>query len=360
MKEALFKRLAEKLDALPNGFPATEDGAELRLLAKLFTPEEAALTCELFLSKQTPEEIHNKLVEAGKPTIDLPELRRQLKLLTRKGLIAVGRTENGLGYGLLPFVVGIYEFQVSWIDAELAQLFEDYYQRAFTQTLSVEPPFHRVVPIKESIHTDIEVRPYESASEILANAKAWGVINCICRLQKKLIGDPCEHPVEVCMILSTKPGAFDDNTGIRSLNQEESLQILRTAAEAGLVHSVSNVQEEITYICNCCTCSCGILRGISVLGTSNVIAWSPFVNQIDSELCINCEACQSSCQFEALFQLNGTMKVDQTRCVGCGVCSLTCEENAMHLIRRPEKDILPVPVTEIEWQKLRLAYRGIE
>ena len=104
MTETIYKRLAEKLDALPNGFPATEDGSELLLLAKLFTPEEAALTCELFSSKQTPEEIHNRLVLSGRHTMDLSELKKELKLLARKGLIAVGRTENGLGYGLLPFV----------------------------------------------------------------------------------------------------------------------------------------------------------------------------------------------------------------------------------------------------------------
>ena len=37
-----YRRLAERLDALPAGFPATADGAELRVLAVLFTPEEAA------------------------------------------------------------------------------------------------------------------------------------------------------------------------------------------------------------------------------------------------------------------------------------------------------------------------------
>ena len=38
MNDAVYKKLAERLDALPNGFPPTEDGAELRLLAKIFTP----------------------------------------------------------------------------------------------------------------------------------------------------------------------------------------------------------------------------------------------------------------------------------------------------------------------------------
>jgi electron transport complex protein RnfB len=37
----LYKQLAERLDALPNGFPATEDGIELERLAHLFSPEAA-------------------------------------------------------------------------------------------------------------------------------------------------------------------------------------------------------------------------------------------------------------------------------------------------------------------------------
>ncbi len=35
-----YKLLAEHLDALPNGYPATSDGVELKILRKLFTPDE--------------------------------------------------------------------------------------------------------------------------------------------------------------------------------------------------------------------------------------------------------------------------------------------------------------------------------
>jgi len=37
-----YRQLAVRLNELPNGFPPAPDGAELRLLAYLFTPEEAA------------------------------------------------------------------------------------------------------------------------------------------------------------------------------------------------------------------------------------------------------------------------------------------------------------------------------
>jgi hypothetical protein len=45
----------------------------------------------------------------------------------------------------MPFVVGFYENQNPWLDAELARLVELYFQLAFTKMLPVEPQFHRVV-----------------------------------------------------------------------------------------------------------------------------------------------------------------------------------------------------------------------
>ena len=65
MNEKPYRNLAKSLDALPNGFPPAPDGAELRLLAKLYTPEEAALAAELRFSRETPEEIAARLSEAG-------------------------------------------------------------------------------------------------------------------------------------------------------------------------------------------------------------------------------------------------------------------------------------------------------
>ncbi|MCP4218381.1 MAG: 4Fe-4S ferredoxin, partial [bacterium] len=45
----IYKKLAEKLDGIPNGYPPTESGVELEILAKLFTPEEAEAACLLSL-----------------------------------------------------------------------------------------------------------------------------------------------------------------------------------------------------------------------------------------------------------------------------------------------------------------------
>jgi len=353
MEENPYQLLAQRLDDLPNGFPATPEGIELELLANLFTPQEAALAARLRLTLENPEQISAR---AGSD----PETTRQLlKNMARNGLIAAGRMEDGLGFHLMPFVVGIYEMQIGRIDAELARLFETYYQRAFKQVLGVKPAIHRVIPVGESVRVDMEIHPYESIAGVVDSAQAWGVLDCICRKQKALIGESCEHPVDVCMALSQKLGAFDNDSVVRGLSKQEALGTLHRAAQAGLVHSVSNSREGITYICNCCTCSCGILRGLAELGVANVVARSAFVNTVNEDLCLGCGDCLEYCQFDAL-SLNGVIQVEARRCVGCGVCVSSCPEGALFLVRRPEEEILPIPKSEMDWMHQRAAARGVD
>ena len=347
-----YKQLAERLDALPNGFPPTDDGRELKLMAKLFTPEDAQLAALLTPSLETVEEI------AARTGGDVAGLRDQLKGLSRRGLIEAGKKDGALGFKLLPFVVGIYEMQVATMDAELAQLFEDYFQQ-FSQMLRVKPQVHRVIPVNETVRNSMEVRPFESASEIVNAMQSWGVQDCICRKQKALIGQACEHPIDICMVMNPRQNAFDNNPIVHALTHDEAIRTLRRAAEAGLVHSVSNSVEGTYYICNCCTCSCGILRGMAELGIANVVASSAFVNQVDEMICNGCEDCIKACQFKALSMDGLLAKVDSIRCTGCGVCVINCSTGALGLVRRPEEEVLKVPVTLADWGTQRIAERGL-
>jgi electron transport complex protein RnfB len=348
-----YKQLARRLDQIPEGYPPTESGVELRILAYLFTPEQATLAAQLRLTPETPDEIAARI--GGDPDT----LRKQLKEMAKRGLIGALKTESGLAYGLIPFAVGFYENQGSTIDAELASLVEQYFREGLSRGLSPSPPLHRVIPIGESIEGGIEIQPYESAAGIVNAVQAWGVMDCICRKQKALVGEPCEHPVEMCMVLSTTPGAFDQAPRIRVLSREGALQVLHDAAEAGLVHSVSNNQRGTWYICNCCTCACGVLRGLAELGIADVVARSPFVNQVEDEVCVGCGSCVERCVFGAL-RLEDVAIVDAVRCTGCGVCSMACSEGALHLVRRAADEILPIPETHTEWRAQRAAARGID
>jgi ferredoxin len=345
-----FQHLARSLDRLPNGFPPAEDGSHLRLLACLFTPAEAALAAELSPKMETPAAIATRLGAEPGP------IRAQLKEMARKGLIAAGRGEGGLGYGLMPFVVGIYEMQNDRIDAELARRFEDYYQAAFHKAFAIQPAVHRVIPVQESVKTDLAVAPYESALGILARASAWAVTDCICRKQTALIGRPCRHPVEMCMIMSSTPGAFHGRAGTRELTLEEAQGVLRQAAEAGLVHSVANTQEGQWYICNCCTCSCGVLRGMAEGGIASVIARSGFVCTVDAVSCDGCGLCAERCPFGAI-TVEGAARVEEIRCAGCGVCTVACPNRALTLERRPAPEITLPPRQEHDWLEARADWR---
>jgi ferredoxin len=279
--------------------------------------------------------------------------------MAKKGLVTAGRTDGGLGFGLMPFAVGIYEMQFARIDDEMAQLFEDYYFKNFGKLLNIKPYVHRVVPINENVRVDMEIQPYESATEIVNSMQSWGVVDCLCRMQQDMVGDPCDHPKDVCMVLNEVPGVFDHSPVIRSLNQEEAHATLKKASDAGLVHSVSNNKEGLWYICNCCTCSCGILRGMKDLGIANVVARSVFVLSVDEDLCMACGDCVEECQFDAL-ELDFVAKVEKTRCVGCGACVNVCPENALTLVRRPEEEIKPIYETERDWMEARAELRGID
>jgi ferredoxin len=344
--DSVYRRLARTLDSLPHRFPEAEDESDLRLLAKLFSEPEAELASQMQLVLETPAQIAERL---GR---DMRDVAMLLKEMSKKGLITLGKTSEGrLGFSLMPFVVGIYEAQINRMDAEMAQLFEEYYQAAFHRALTEQPQVHRVIPVGESVKNNMEVRPFESASDIVETAQSWGVVDCICRTQKALIGYPCEHPVDVCMVLSTQPGAFDNNvTGIRILNRDEALSTLHRAAQAGLVHCVSNNQKEMWYICNCCTCSCSVLRGMAEMGIANVVARSAFVNQVDESLCIGCGECLDLCQFNAL-TLGDVITVQGIRCVGCGLCVPVCPQEALSLVRRPGEDA--PPETEEAWRQVR-------
>ena len=75
----MYNRLATKLDQLPNGFPATESGVELKILRKIFAPEEAEMALKLKTTSETPEAI------AGRLGMPLSETEVMLDKMAKKG-----------------------------------------------------------------------------------------------------------------------------------------------------------------------------------------------------------------------------------------------------------------------------------
>jgi electron transport complex protein RnfB len=117
----IYHRLAQRLDTIPNGFPATESGIELRLLEKIFIPEEAALASVMRLAYEPADAI------AARAGVDVKVASRTLKQMVRKGQIRARIGDRQLLFRLMPFVVGIYEEQLPRMDAEMAELFEQFF-----------------------------------------------------------------------------------------------------------------------------------------------------------------------------------------------------------------------------------------
>ncbi len=348
-----YKRLAQRLDAIPNGFPATESGVELRLLARMFTVEEAGLASEMRVTLESVEQIAGRTKREAEATGVL------LNEMLARGLIRSRIVEGNRRFGLMPFVVGVYESQLERLDEETARLFEEYYGHFAKGVLNMTPSLHVVVPAEKSIRFDVEVFPYEQASMILDNAKSFGVRKCICRVQKKLVGTPCKFPEETCLIFAPVEGAFDDASDIKPLTKNKALTLLKETEKIGLIHSSANVREGHGYICNCCTCCCGIIRGVSEFGIENSVAKSNFVANVNPELCIKCGACQKRCQFHAITITDGGSKIDKRLCAGCGLCQVTCPSKAIWLERKPENQRLLPPVNNAEWMARRAKNRGI-
>jgi len=353
MEQTVYKKLAQKLDAIPNGFPATESGVELRILEWMFTPEEAALAAEMRLRAESADEI------APRASQDPQAAYATLKAMVRKGLIYAKRAEGKLKFGLLPFAIGIYEEQLGRMDQEFAQMFEDYYHEALGKPLLDQPALLRVIPVEESIPVEIEIFPYERASELLSRARSFGVRDCICRTQQALLGNRCHYPMESCLVFASAEGVFASDPITREITKEEAFQILREAEEAGLVHSSGNYRQGHYYICNCCTCCCAIMRGIAELGIPTAVARSDFYAAVDPELCTGCETCLERCQFGAPSLVDDVCQVDRQRCVGCGLCVSTCPGEALRLERKPPAERTPLPEGRKQWWVERAQTRQI-
>ncbi len=354
MYEEIYRRLAQRLDTIPNGFSATESGVELRLLAKIFTPEEATLAGVMRLRSEPAADI------AARAGVAPDAAQHTLEEMARRGLIRARKKDGEFAFGLIPFVFGIYEYQLPRMDVELATLFEEYYQETRGGAITGETPaIHRVVPVEEAVPFDLEIFPYERATELIEGAKSWGVRDCICRVQQKLVGKGCDHPVENCIGFAPVAGYFDHSEADRAITKQEALHILREAEEAGLVHSTGNYRDGRFYICNCCACSCGIVRGVTEFGIPTAVAHSDFHAVVDVEECIGCEDCVAHCQFGALSVPEDVCEVDYARCVGCGLCAAACPAAALHLERRPEGETPPLPSSEREWTAWRAQERGI-
>ncbi|MGY5860357.1 MAG: 4Fe-4S binding protein [Candidatus Thorarchaeota archaeon] len=351
-----YEELAVVLDTIPNGYPAVEDGTHIKILEWIFTHEEAELASKMKLSGETAAELGERL---GHPAEEMETL---LETMRSKGQINswMSKRLGARKYGLMPFVVGIYEDQLDRMDEEFAKLMERYMEQGFKKVVAIEPVIFQVLPVNKSVSTELEIHPFQKAENMIESASSWGVRECICKKQKELVGEPCSYPTTVCLAFAPIENYFEGSEITKPITKEDSLRLLKEAEDSGLVHCTYNVQAGHTYICNCCTCCCGVLRGVENLETPREFIKTDFVMTVNADLCTGCETCIERCQFGALSIPEDVTVVDETRCIGCGVCAIVCPETAMEIVKTETSDKPPSPENTMDWMTQRAMGRGVD
>lgn len=349
LSDHVYERLAEALNKLPNGFPRTSSNVEIRLLKKIFSPEEASLASQLGGSMESVGVIANRI------GVSTEETETRLKEMAKKGLLWSDKEGEESLFRLAPFIVGIYESQKESMDHELAHLVEEYLANGgAVGIMKPQPALHRVVPAQKAVKSEW-ILPYDDVKAILLSSKTFRLSDCICRMQQDHIGRKCDFPLRTCLSFSSveRLPSQDD------VSKEEALAFLDKAEEMGLVHTVSNVMKGLGYVCNCCGCCCGILRGITDWGIKNSVAYANYYATIDPDECLGCGICRKRCQVHAISEKDGVSIVDREKCIGCGLCATGCPNGVARLERKHDIEIVNPPANFEAWEHERLHNRGL-
>jgi len=327
--DEVYRRLAEHLDRLPDGFAPSEGGADIRLLKRLFTPEEAELALHLTLEREEAGAI------AARAGMAEEEAERRLEEMARKGLIFSAEAEGRVLYQAAPFVIGIYEFQVNRLSDGFLRDLGEYWgtvkERDEPRTMSQL----RTVPINESVDTRLEVLPYENVYALVEAHDRFAVAPCICRSRARRLGSGCDAPVETCLIFGDFADYYVRTGQGRRITKAEVKELLVKADEANLVLNPTNSML-VSAICCCCGCCCGILRGLKYAPKPAEAVASSFIAEYDDSTCIRCLKCVDRCQMDAITADGGDIKFNRDRCIGCGLCVSTCPTGALRLVRKPD------------------------
>src|SRR4030042_189806 len=236
MAKEVYRKLQKQLDQYSVGFPATASGVEIRILEKLFTEEEAEISLYLSMSLETSDSVTERTNREPKAMAAL------LDRMANKGLVFRWCRNDTVKYSAIPFVLGIYEYQLKSMDRELAHMFENYLQEGFGKNLTaLKPSILRTIPINRAVDVAHQVATYEDSREIIKKQKLIAVANCICRVQQGLIDHRCDKPSEVCFSFGSAARYYIELGMGRQVTTEEALAILDRCEEAGLVSQPANV-----------------------------------------------------------------------------------------------------------------------
>lgn len=340
----IYEMLRERLDLFPQSYPKTESGAEIEILRRLFTPEEAEIMLHL---RPYPEVVSVIAERMGK---DETELAEALYSMSKRGLIYRHRSRsNQIYYLMIPWMIGIWEFQLNDLTPETIELYERFYQEGMVPAWrNQKTGIFRVVPIEKEIQGGTEIQPYEKVSEIIESHTRFAVADCICRKERRMVGDACDRPLDVCLSFGPSAAFYIENGIGREISKEEAQQILLRAEEAGLIHCSANHSGRKDFICNCCGCCCKAVANITKHDNPGAITKSNYYAEKDYDICTACGTCVDRCQVGAIRMENEITVINRERCIGCGLCVSTCPTGSISLVRKTADEAPAILANEIE------------
>lgn len=338
-----LRQLQQHLDRQAVGFPAARSGADLRVLQRFFTAEEAKLALHLSFRPAPTQEV----VQQAAGDFAEGRVRELLESLLQKGAIGWKKKDGVDCWFLLPMVVGMYEALDGEITQDFAKEAHAYMRSAaFGRSfLATSRPQMRTIPINQSIPVERSVATYDHIRSLVADAPGpFVALKCICRQNKALNGKPCTKTtrLDTClgmnhaaeMVLRRKHG--------REVARDEALALLQKNEEEGLVLQPGNAQKP-DFVCSCCGCCCGLLSIQKMLPRPLDFWASNHFAAVDSQLCKGCGKCVARCQVNAI-KVKGKkqpIRIDRNRCIGCGLCVPSCPTKALRLEKKEQETVPP-------------------
>ncbi len=354
MTKDIYRELQERLDHYSIGFPSTQSGIELKILKELFSTDDAAIFLSMTQKLETCEQVAQR---TGKT---LSEVATRLADMSERGLLFRLKRGESVRYAAVPFVHGLFEFQVKDLGQDLAKMVEQYHKEGFSRTFEkIGGMFLRTVPVQKSINVTHHVAAYDDAVSILRGKETIAVAECICRKQKKVIGKGCDKKMEACFYFGSMGQYYIDRGMGRRVDFDEAVSILKEAQDSGLVTQPATSQNP-AGMCNCCGDCCGVLRSIKLYPRPAEIVFSNYFAAVDPELCTGCETCLDRCQMDAILMNDENQAViNRERCIGCGLCVTTCPSEAVKLMPKPPVEHMTPPVSGTEQMLTMARNRGL-
>jgi formate hydrogenlyase subunit 6/NADH:ubiquinone oxidoreductase subunit I len=277
---------------------------------------------------------------AARAGMDDQSCTELLRGMEQKGLLFSSERNGETRYMAAQFVVGIWEYHVNSLDEELIKDANEYFPVLFNGKTWKDAPQLRTIPVGKSLAVDHQALPYEHAEQLIEGKRKYLVAPCICRKEHTLLGKGCDKPEEACLLFDTAADFYEKRGIGRVIDQSETLQILDSAEEHGLVLQPSNAKDALS-ICLCCGCCCQVLQMLKRQPRPADSFTSAFIAQTQPDNCIGCELCLQRCPMDALSMIDQKAVVDKGRCIGCGLCVPTCPSDALNMERSERQPNVP-------------------